>query len=107
VAATWKFPCQLPPSGPPVTICSPTSAGSSIPRSCRIHSRYTLKIADQPIGRRGVTIHLHCRALGCPRRIFTEQTSLLAARYARRSVSLQRLMHDVGLIPRPASAPAE
>jgi transposase len=71
-------------------------------RSRRVHSRYTRKIADQPIGERRVTIHLRvrrfrCQVPQCPRRTFAEQAPRLAARYARRSVPLQRCMQDVGL----------
>ena len=64
------------------------AAGAPCPdchrRSRRVHSRYTRKIADQPLGERRVTVHLqvrrfHCRAARCPRRTFAEQPRRLAA----------------------------
>jgi transposase len=82
------------------------AAGAPCPacrrRSRRVHSRYTRKIADQPIGERRVTVHLqirrfHCRAAHCPRHTFAEQPWPLAARYARRSVPLEGRLRDIGL----------
>ena len=71
-------------------------------RSRRVHSRYTRKIVDQPIGEHPVTIHLQvrrfrCRTARCLRRAFAEQVPRLAARYARRSVPLQRYLQDLGV----------
>ena len=71
-------------------------------RSRRVHSRYTRKITDQPIGEHQVTIHLQvrrfrCPTPRCPRRTFAEQAPRLAARYARRSVPLHRRLEELGL----------
>ena len=71
-------------------------------RSRHVHSRYTRKIADQPIGERPLTIHLQvrrfrCPTPRCPRRTFAEQAPRLAARYARRSVPPHRRLEDLGL----------
>jgi transposase len=71
-------------------------------RSHRVHSRYTRRVADQPIGGRRVSVHLRvrrffCRAPTCRRVTFTEQAPALVARYARRSVPLQADVRDIGL----------
>lgn len=71
-------------------------------RSRRVHSRYTRKIADRPVGERRVTVHLRvrrfrCRTARCPRRTFAEQAPRLAARYARHSRPLQSHLQDLGL----------
>jgi len=71
-------------------------------RSRHVHSRYTRKIADRPVGERRVTIHLRvrrfrCRTARCPRRTFAESAPRLAARYARHSVPLQGRLQDLGL----------
>lgn len=71
-------------------------------RSHHIHSRYTRRITDQPLGGRHVTIHLQvrrfiCRMPTCPRTTFVEQAPGLVARYARRSVPLQAEVQDIGL----------
>jgi transposase len=82
------------------------AAGAPCPacrqRSRRVHSRYTRKIADRPIGERRVTVHLQvrrfrCCAAHCPRRTFAEQPRQLVARYARRSVPLEGCLRDIGL----------
>jgi transposase len=71
-------------------------------RSTHLHSRYTRRIADQPVGDRRVTIHLQvrrfrCRHAACRRATFAEQFPRLARRYARRSLPLQALFADIGL----------
>lgn len=71
-------------------------------RSRHIHSRYTRKIADRPVGERRVTIHLRvrrfrCRTARCPRQTFAEQPPRLAGRYARHSLPLQGRLQDLGL----------
>jgi transposase len=71
-------------------------------RSGRVHSRYTRRVADEPIGGRPVEIHLEIRRLrcgtrSCPRRTFAEQVPQLVERRARRSVPLLRLLQDIGL----------
>ncbi len=85
---------------------APRAASARCPdcrcRSRRVHSRYTRRLADQPIGERRVIIHLQvrrfrCRGARCPRRTFAERAPRLAARYARRSLPLQRRLQDIGL----------
>jgi len=71
-------------------------------RSGRVHSRYTRRVADEPIGGRPVEIQLEirrfrCRTQICPRRTFAEQVPQLVGRRARRSVPLLRLLQDIGL----------
>ena len=71
-------------------------------RSRHVHSRYTRKIADRPVGERRVTVHLRvrrfrCRTARCPRRTFAEQAPRLAARYARHSLPLHGRLQDLGL----------
>ncbi len=71
-------------------------------RSRHVHSRYTRKIADQPVGDRRVTVHLvmrrfRCRSARCPRRTFAESAPRLAARYARHTLPLQGRLQDLGL----------
>lgn len=84
----------------------PRALGARCPacrrRSHHFHSRYTRRIADQPIGPRRVTIQLQvrrfrCRQPTCRRTTFAEQIPTLAKRYARRSVPLQHLLEDIGL----------
>jgi transposase len=70
--------------------------------SHRIHSRYTRRIADEPVGGRRVVVHLRvrrfvCRNAGCPRRTFAEQAPSLAPRYARRSVLLSGTLQQIGV----------
>jgi len=84
-----------------------STAGSACCPACRqrsrsVHSRYVRHVADEPIGGRRVTIHLHtrrfrCRAPACPRRTFAEEAPRLAARYARRSAPLHEALGDIGL----------
>jgi hypothetical protein len=71
-------------------------------RSRRVHSRYTRRIADEPIGGRPVEIHLQirrfrCDTRNCPRRTFAEQVPQLADRRGRRTIPLLRLLQDIGL----------
>jgi transposase len=71
-------------------------------RSRRVHSHYTRRIADEPIGGRPVEIHLQvrrfrCYTQNCPRRTFAEQVPQLAGRRGRRTVPLLRFLRDVGL----------
>ncbi len=71
-------------------------------RSRRIHSRYTRRLADEPLGGRVVEIQLQvrrfrCPARACPRHTFAEQAPQLAARRARCTVPLRRYLEDVGL----------
>jgi transposase len=71
-------------------------------RSRRVHSRYSRRVADEPIGGRPVEIHLEIRRFrcgnpSCPRRTFAEQVPQLVGRRARRTVPLLRLLQDVAL----------
>jgi hypothetical protein len=67
-----------------------------------VHSHYTRRLADEPVGGRRVEIHLQirrfrCRTSACPHRTFAEQVPELVARRARRTVPLLRVLQDVGL----------
>jgi len=71
-------------------------------RSRRIHSRYTRRIADEPLGGRRLEVHLRvrhflCRRTPCPRRTFAEQSPSLAPRYARRSTPLTGTLQQLGM----------
>ena len=71
-------------------------------RSARVHSRYTRRIADEPVGGRPVEIHLQIRRFRCgtrtwPRQTFAEQAPSLVGRRARRTMPLLRFLEDVGL----------
>ena len=71
-------------------------------RSRRVHSHYTRRIADEPLGGRPVEIHLQirrfrCATRTCPRRTFAEQVPQLVERRSRRTVPLVRFLLDVGL----------
>lgn len=70
--------------------------------SRRVHSRYRRRLADTAITGREVVIRLMVRRLFCDnsecgRRTFAEQVTGLAARYARRTSVLQRLLCAVAL----------
>jgi transposase len=70
-------------------------------RSRRVHSRYTRRLIDEPIGH-PLLIHLLvrrfvCRNRRCPKRTFAEQAPRLAARYARRTVPLRTTLQEIGL----------
>jgi transposase len=61
--------------------------------SGRVHSRYSRRLADAPVGGRRVMIRLtvrrfFCQAPGCKRRTFAEQVEGLTTRYARRTPPL-------------------
>jgi transposase len=71
-------------------------------RSRRVHSRYTRRITDEPLGVRHVVVHLRvrrflCRNTTCPRRTFAEQAPVLAPRYARRSALLTGTLQHIGV----------
>jgi transposase len=71
-------------------------------RSRRVHSRYTRRIADEPLGGRQVVVHLRvrrfcCHSRSCPKRTFAEQAPGLARRYARRSRLLRGALEQIGL----------
>src|SRR6185369_11537084 len=72
-------------------------------RSRRVHSRYTRRITDDPLGGYPVVIHLRvrrffCRARACPKRTFAEQAPALAGRYARRSTPLSGTLQQIGVV---------
>lgn len=69
-----------------------TLAGAECPDcgrfSDRVHDRYQRRLKDLPLAEQGVVIRLVvrrfvCGAADCPRRVFAEPFSRLAARYAR------------------------
>jgi transposase len=71
-------------------------------RSGRVHSRYTRRITDEPLGGRHVVVHLRvrrflCRNTTCPRRTFAEQAPALAPRSARRSTLLTGTLQHIGV----------
>lgn len=71
-------------------------------RARRVHSRYTRRITDEPLGGRPVVIHLRvrrffCRARACPKRTFAEQAPALAGRHARRSTPLSGILQQIGV----------
>jgi transposase len=71
-------------------------------RSRRIHSAYSRRIADEPIGGRRVIIYFcarrfRCVNRACLRQTFVEQAPRLAARYARRSVALRVALQQIAL----------
>ncbi|WP_249645676.1 ISL3 family transposase [Nocardia sputi] len=70
--------------------------------SRRVHSRYGRRLSDTAITGREVVIRLRVRRLfcdnsDCGRRTFAEQVPMLAARHARRTAVLQRLLRAVAL----------
>jgi transposase len=71
-------------------------------RSEQVHSRYTRRITDEPVGGRPVVVHLRVRRFLCPNRscskqTFAEQLPALAARSARRSVPLRADLQQTGV----------
>jgi transposase len=85
---------------------APLSRSATCPNcqqsSRRVHSRYTRRIADEPIGGRAMSIRVsvrrfRCGAAVCPRRTFVEQIPCLVARSARRSVPLQSRIEDIAV----------
>jgi transposase len=83
----------------------PTTA--SCPRcqtpSARVHSRYTRTLADLPWGPYQMTMILHVRRFRCPatpclQQIFAERLPAIVAPFARRTVRLQVLQHQLGLL---------
>ena len=70
-------------------------------RSHRVHSSYRRRIADLPVARSEVVLHLRvrrfrCSASKCSRRIFAEQVPGLAGRRARRSSPLLAVLREIG-----------
>ena len=70
--------------------------------SARVQSRYWRAIADVPLSRRSVRLHLQVRRFrctneACPRRIFAEQFPRLVARYARRTLAQSHMLEEIAL----------
>jgi transposase len=79
-------------------------------RSRRVHSRYTRRITDDPLGGHPVVIHLRvrrffCRARACPKRTFAELEPAFAGGIARRSTALCGILQHIGvsLVGRPGA----
>jgi transposase len=69
----------------------------------RVHAYHHRRLADLPVGGRGVVIDLRVRRLlcptpSCPRRTFREQVPALARRWARRTRQLTRLIGDLAVV---------
>ena len=67
-----------------------------------VHSRYTRRVADQPLVGQLVLLHLRVRRFRCsnprcPRQTFAEQVPDVVARYARRTQGLRIALEQVGL----------
>ncbi len=70
--------------------------------SCRVHSRYTRRLADAAVGGQRVVIRLavrrfFCDAADCPARTFAGQIEGLTTAYARRTLLLQRMLEAIAL----------
>ena len=70
--------------------------------SCRVHSRYTRRLADAAIGGQRVVIRLavrrfFCEAAECPARTFAEQVDGLTTAYARRTLLLRGMLEAIAL----------
>jgi transposase len=68
----------------------------------RVHSRYTRKLAEEPVFGHRVRLRMAvrrflCPGPQCPRRIFVEPLDGLAARYARTTTRLARTHLEIGL----------
>ena len=67
----------------------------------RVHSRYTRRLAEEPVFGRRVRLQMTvrrflCPELGCPRRIFVEPLNGFAARYARTTTRLAQTHFAIG-----------
>jgi transposase len=80
-------------------------SGASCPgcgsESQRVHSRYTRHLAEEPAFGRRVRLQMNvrrflCDSAGCPRKIFAEPLSGLAARHARTTARLARAHLAIG-----------
>ena len=78
----------------------------------RVHSRYSRRLADLPLGGRQVRLivvarRFRCDAPSCPRAIFTERFGKdVLAPWARRTARLESIVHCLGLAlgGRPAAS---
>ncbi|MEV8517658.1 transposase family protein [Dactylosporangium sp. NPDC051484] len=71
-------------------------------RTRRAHAYHVRRLADLPIGGRGVVLELRvrrlaCRNSACARRTFREQVPRLAARWARRTLRSTSLIAGIGV----------
>jgi transposase len=71
-------------------------------RSRSVHSRYSRRVADQPIAGQVVVLHIgvrrfRCTNRTCPRRTFAEQVPDVVPRYARRTQGLRTALEHVGV----------
>jgi transposase len=69
--------------------------------TCRVHSRYTRQLAEEPILGHPVRLEMTvrrflCAASPCPRRIFAEPLDGFAAKYARTTASLAQTHRAIG-----------
>ncbi|GGM81545.1 hypothetical protein GCM10007977_098710 [Dactylosporangium sucinum] len=67
-----------------------------------MHAYHVRRLADLPVGGRGVVLELRvrrlaCRNSGCVRRTFREQVPRLAARWARCTLRLTSLIARIGV----------
>lgn len=93
--------------GPVVRIEASTLSGPVACPGCgslsdRVHSRYERRLSDTAISGREVLIRLRVRRLfcdntGCAKKTFAEAVPELAARYGRRTTTLERVMCAVAL----------
>jgi transposase len=70
--------------------------------SCRVHSRYTRRLADAAVGGQRVVIRLavrrfFCDGPECPARTFAEQVEGLTTAYARRTPLLRGMLEAIAL----------
>jgi transposase len=69
----------------------------------RVHAYHRRRLADLPVGGRGVIIDLRVRRLrcptpSCPRRTFREQIPALTRKWARRTRQLTGLIGDLAVV---------
>jgi transposase len=67
----------------------------------RVHSRYTRRLAEEPVFGRCVCLRMIvrrflCPSSGCPRRIFVEPLKSFAARHARTTTRLAHMHYAIG-----------
>jgi transposase len=70
----------------------------------RVHGYHLRRLADLPVGGRGMVVELRVRRLrcetgGCSRQTFREQVPQVAERYARRTLRLTTLIGDIAVVP--------
>ncbi|MDQ5827778.1 MAG: ISL3 family transposase [Chloroflexota bacterium] len=70
--------------------------------SGHVHSRYMRTLADLPVGKQRVMLHLHvrrffCRNAACARHIFCERLPSVAPAYRRQTNGLYHALQQIGL----------